>query len=231
MEVIRLHNIDFKYDAELILKGVCLNISKKEFLGIVGPNGGGKTTLLKIMLGILKPQAGDIYTNGTMSYVPQHLNFDKSFPISVRDVALMGLVDKLGNGISYSDENIEKANIALKKLGITNLKEKKFGELSGGQRQRALIARAIISNPDILILDEPTANIDEEAQELVQNILLELNKEKTIIMVSHHFDFITDDVSRVVCIDKCLHLHPTHKIEGKKLVLIDHSTDGEHSHD
>ena len=222
MEVIRLHNVHFKYDAEWVLKGVNLNVSKKEFLGIVGPNGGGKTTLLKIMLGLLKPQIGDMYTDGVMSYVPQHLNFDRNFPISVSNVVSMGLV---GRPIT------DKVNIALKKLDIVNLKDKKFGELSGGQRQRTLIARAIVSNPDILILDEPTANIDKKAQELVQNILFELNKEKTIIMVSHHFDFITSDVNRVVCIDKTLHLHPIQKIDGKKLALIDHSADGEHNHD
>lgn len=216
MEQIRLHNIHFKYDAEWVLKGINLNISKKEFLGIVGPNGGGKTTLLKIILGLLKPQMGDLYTNGTMSYVPQHLNFDKNFPINVRDVVMMGLTDR-------PDDS--KAELALKRLDITNIKDQKFGELSGGQRQRALIARAMISDPDILILDEPTANIDKKAQEMVQSILLELNREKTIIMVSHHFDFISTDVNRVVCIDKTLHLHPIQKIEGRKFALIDHSSD------
>lgn len=219
MEVIRLHNIHFSYDTEMVLKGVNLNIQEKEFLGIVGPNGGGKTTLLKIILGILKPQIGDTYVHGKMSYVPQHLNFDKNFPINVLDVVKMGLNDQA------------KAMLVLKKLEIKNLANKKFGELSGGQRQRTLIARALVSNPDILILDEPTANIDKEAQENVQNILKDLNKEKTIIMVSHHFDFITTDVNRVVCIDRTLHLHPTQVIEGKKLAIIDHSTDKGVKHD
>lgn len=217
MEVIRLHNIHFKYELDWVLEGINLNIQEKEFLGIVGPNGGGKTTLLKIILGILKPQIGETYVKGTMSYVPQHLNFDKNFPTNVREVVSMGLNNK------------DKINQILKKMDIHNIASKKFGLLSGGQRQRTLIARALVSDPDILILDEPTANIDKQAQENVQNILKDLNKEKTIIMVSHHFDFISTDVNRVVCIDKKLHLHPTKKIEGKPIAIIDHSTDEEHS--
>lgn len=152
MQAIRLHNLYFKYDSEWILKGINLNIEKNEFLGIVGPNGGGKTTLLKIILGLLKPQAGDIYTSGVMSYVPQHLLFDKSFPITVKDVVLMGLIDITDTG-PHKAKNIEKAKSVLNRLGILDLEDKKFGEHSGGQRQRTLIARAIVSDPDILVLD------------------------------------------------------------------------------
>jgi len=225
MEVIKLNKVWFKYDDEWALKDVSFSVTEKEFLGVVGPNGGGKTTLLKIMLGLLKPQKGSVKTLGVMSYVPQHLTFDKYFPISVQDVVLMGLIDHLDMGIKHSAENIKKAHDVMKKLGILGIAKARFGKLSGGQRQRVLIARAIINNPDILILDEPTANIDKEAQEIVHNILLKLNEEITIIMVSHHFDLITTDVDRVICIDKGMHIHPVHELEGQKFAIIDHSED------
>ncbi|MCX6113518.1 MAG: ATP-binding cassette domain-containing protein [Proteobacteria bacterium] len=208
-----------------MLKSINLNVKEKEFLGIVGPNGGGKTTLLKIILGLLKPTSGAVETRGLMSYVPQQLIFEKYFPISVLDVVLMGLVDTLKYGIYHSKESADKALEALEKLRISNLSLKKFGELSGGQRQRVLIARAIINNPDILILDEPTANIDKSAQEKVLELLKKLNKTITILMVSHQFDFITSDVNRVICIDRKLHTHATKTVAGEKLMIIDHSND------
>ncbi|MEI6093772.1 MAG: ATP-binding cassette domain-containing protein, partial [bacterium] len=137
----------------------------------------------------------------------------------------MGLIDTLSHGIYHSKKNKEKVSGALEKLNISDLALKKFGDLSGGQRQRVLIARAIINDPEILILDEPTANIDKLAQETVQDLLRTLNKTVTILMVSHQFDFITSDVNRVICIDKTLHTHSTRTLEGQKLVLIDHSND------
>lgn len=225
MELIKLSNVYFKYDEDWILENVNLNIKEKEFLGIVGPNGGGKTTLLKIILGLLKPSSGTVNVSGVMSYVPQHLMFEKNFPISVTDVVLMGLVDRLEHGIYHCKSNKEKVIKALERLNISDLALKKFGELSGGQRQRVLIARAIINDPDILILDEPTANIDKLAQENVQELLKTLNRTVTILMVSHQFDFITSDVNRVICINRKLHTHSTKTLEGQKLVLIDHSND------
>jgi len=225
MEIIKLSKVSFKYDQDWILKDVNLGVKDKEFLGIVGPNGGGKTTLLKIILGLLKPSSGKVITNGLMSYVPQQLIFEKYFPISVADVVLMGLIDNLKYGIYHSKKNTERAIEALEKLRISDLSLKKFGELSGGQRQRVLIARAIINNPEILILDEPTANIDKAAQEKVLELLKKLNKEITILMVSHQFDFITSDVDRVICIDRTLHTHSTKTVVGQKLVIIDHSND------
>lgn len=225
MEMIKLEKISFKYDHDWILKDIDLSVKEKDFLGIVGPNGGGKTTLLKIILGLLKPNKGKVMVNGVLSYVPQHLNFDKYHPVCVEDVILMGLLDKMSAGLIHSKEDYQKAYSVMETLGILEIKGQRFGELSGGQRQRVLIARAIISNPDILILDEPTANIDKSAQETVQKLLVKLNEKMTLLMVSHHFDFISSDVNRVVCVDKTLHTHPTYNIAGKNISIIDHSED------
>jgi zinc transport system ATP-binding protein len=226
MEVIRLSNVCFRYDEDWVLSNIDLSVRDKEFLGIVGPNGGGKTTLLKVILGLLKPASGSVETKGLLSYVPQHLVFEKHFPISVIDVVLMGLIDRLKVGIYHSEKNTKRALEALDKLDIPDLAYKKFGDLSGGQRQRVLIARAIINSPNILVLDEPTANIDKEAQELVYELLRKLNKAMTILMVSHHFDFIVSDVNRVICIDKGIHTHAVRAVAGQKLSIIDHSNDG-----
>lgn len=225
MEVIKLEKVSFKYEEEWILKDISFSVNKKEFLGIVGPNGGGKTTLLKIILGLLKPNKGKITTTGVLSYVPQHLNFDKYHPVCVEDVVLMGLLDEMSAGLVHSKENREKAYSVMETLGVFEIRQQRFGQLSGGQRQRVLIARAIINNPEILILDEPTANIDKEAQETVQKLLVKLNEKLTLLMVSHHFDFISSDVNRVICVDRTMHVHPTYTIKGQHLSIIDHSGD------
>lgn len=227
MEVIKVEKVSFRYDEEWILKDINFSVNKKEFLGIVGPNGGGKTTLLKLILGLIKPSKGKIITKGILSYVPQHLNFDKYHPVCVEDVVLMGLLDEMSAGLVYSKENREKAYAVMETLGVFEIRKQRFGQLSGGQRQRILIARAIINDPEILILDEPTANIDKEAQDTVQKLLAKLNEKLTLLMVSHHFDFITSDVNRVLCIDRTMHFHPTHTIKGQHLSLIDHSGDEE----
>lgn len=226
---VTLRDLSFKYDQDWILKGINLEVYKNEFLGVVGPNGGGKTTLLKLMLGLLKPNKGKVKTDGLMSYVPQHLAFEKYFPITVIDVVLMGLLDELKHGIIQSPQNIERAYTALKRLGISGLAKKNFGELSGGQRQRVLIARAIVNEPQILVLDEPTANIDKEAQNIVHTMLAQQKGKVTIIMVSHNFDYIVSDVDRVACIDRTLHMHSTVKTELGNISLIDHSSDNENN--
>jgi zinc transport system ATP-binding protein len=141
----------------------------------------------------------------------------------------MGLLDELKHGIIQSPQNIERAYTALESLGISGLAKKKFGELSGGQRQRVLIARAIVNQPQILVLDEPTANIDKEAQNIVHTMLAQQKGKVTIIMVSHNFDYIVSDVDRVACIDRTLHMHSTVKTELGNISLIDHSSDNENN--
>lgn len=222
-----LEGVYFKYDFDWVLKDINLELNKNDFLGLVGPNGGGKTTLLKLILGLIKPNIGRVKTSGSISYVPQQLNFDKNFPISAIDVVLLGLLDRLRGTVFQTRDNIEKAKESLASLGIESLASKKFGELSGGQKQRVLIARAVVSKPDILVLDEPTANIDKDAQKMVNHILSELKKEHTLIMVSHNFDYIVADVDKVACINKTLHMHKTMKTDIKNLALIDHSADEE----
>jgi len=225
MEVIKLENVSFKYNGDWILRDIDLSVKDKEFLGIVGPNGGGKTTLLKIILRLLKPSRGKIHSTGVLSYVPQYLNFDKYYPASVENIVLMGLLDKMSYGLTHSKENYEKAHATMNSLGIFRIRHQRFSELSGGQRQRVLIARAVINDPNILVLDEPTASIDKAAQETVIKLLSKLNEKITILMVSHHFDFITADVNRVICVDRTMHVHPTHIVEGKDFAFIDHSGD------
>lgn len=220
--VIEIENVSFAYKVEPVLQEISLTIERGEFIGLVGPNGGGKSTLLKLILGLLHANKGRIKVLGRppkkgrkkIGYVPQYTTFKREFPITVEDTVLLGLLGKSHTIFGYSNEERELADHAMREAQIENLKHRQLNTLSGGQFQRVLIARALISSPEILILDEPTANIDLRVEENIFDLLKALNQRSTIIVVSHDIGFISEYVNRVACLNKTLICHETSAITG-----------------
>ncbi len=220
-KIIEFNNVNFAYDENLILDSATFAIEKEDFVAIVGPNGGGKTTLLKLLLGILTPKSGDISileTNAInarnkIGYMPQYLQFDKQFPASSLEIVLMG---RLNNKVFsfYSKKDKEIAMQSLEKMGVADIANKPFSDLSGGQRQRVLIARALACEPEILLLDEPTANIDPAIENQFYELLKKISKEMTIVTVSHDIGFVRNIVNKVICVNREVHIHPSSKLEG-----------------
>jgi zinc transport system ATP-binding protein len=218
---IELNNVTAGYrTSHPIISDINLQISEKEFLGIIGPNGGGKTTLLKVIIGLLEPTRGKILINGRapgrnnddIGYVPQYSNFNKSYPIAVNEVVAMGLNSKKMFTSKLSDEEQFKIEHALKKVNLQNKREVQIGHLSGGEQQRILIARALATDPKILILDEPTASIDAQTGNSIYELLTELNTDKTIILVSHDIGAISRSVKKIACMNKTLVYHDSKEI-------------------
>lgn len=210
--MIEISNLSFAYEETPILENISVQIKAGEFVGIFGPNGGGKTTFLKLLMGFLKPNQGTLKVCGLppvaarphLGYVPQITSFDRQFPISVLEVVLMGCLSELSFFGIFSEKSKQKAKEALQRLGMLEKADQSFGTLSGGQAQRVLIARALVSNPDILLLDEPTASVDGEAEEAIYRLLNELKGKKTILMVTHDLQTITKRVGRLLCIQRGL---------------------------
>lgn len=220
--VIDFKNVTFRYEKLSILEKVSMSICEGDFISIVGPNGGGKTTLLKLMVGLLEPEIGEIKIFGQapekvrhkIGYMTQHLHFDTSFPISVLDVVLQGRL-KPGWGFWYSKKDRNRACRALEKVDMTSMKHRHLSELSGGQQQRVLLARALASDPEILLLDEPTANVDVIIGGKFYDVLKELNKRMTIVLASHDLGFVSKLVKKVVCVNRKVVIHPTSSVDGK----------------
>jgi len=217
--VISFEEVSFSYDGKTVLKNASFQIYESDFVSIVGPNGGGKTTLLKLSMGILKPSQGKIKVFGRnpleileqIGYMPQALQFDPKFPISVMDVVLMGRLKRNSIGF-YSKWDKQIALEAIEEVGISDLSNSSFSSLSGGQRQRVLLARTLACQPKILLLDEPTANIDLTIQQKLHRILAKLNERMTIVMVTHDFGFVTGTVNNVLCVNRRVVRHPTAEI-------------------
>jgi zinc transport system ATP-binding protein len=208
--IIRLENISFSYQDAVVLEDVAIQVQQGEFMGIFGPNGGGKTTLLRLIMGFLKPQSGEIKVldkspaaaRDKISYVPQGLRFDRQFPISVSEVVLSGRLASLPWYGKFSPEDIDKAEGMIAKVGLADMRNRAFGTLSGGQAQRTLIARALVSDPEILLLDEPTASVDAKAEIEIYKFLEELRGKITILMVTHHLRTAIEQVDRVLLVRK-----------------------------
>ena len=223
--MITVKNLWFSYDAQVILEDVNLTIKQGEFIAVIGPNGGGKTTLIKLILGILKPQRGEITVLGQppkaaarrMGYVPQNTNISKVFPISVMDVALMGRLGKAGRAWRYSEADRRRAEEALDRVGMLEHKKSPVLNLSGGQRQRVFIARALASDPEILFMDEPTDSVDQEWQAQIYNLLKELNKSITIVVVSHDISILSSYVKSVACVNRTVYYHDAAEITEEML--------------
>ena len=225
-DLIVVEGLSFSYNRQnKVLDNVCFQVGNHEVVTVVGPNGGGKTTLFRLLIGMLKPDSGSIIINGktpeqsrgVLGYVPQHAGFDFSFPMTVIDVVLSGLLKPIG---FYSKKNRKQAEKALDDVGLVLVQNNHISELSGGQAQRMLIARALVSNKDILLLDEPTAHMDPEAGQNLNSLLKDLSREKTIITVSHDMDFVSRITERVFCVNKTLVEHPVDDVaESNKKVL------------
>jgi zinc transport system ATP-binding protein len=223
-----LENVSFAYKQNKILEDVTLFIHKGEFASIVGPNGGGKTTLLKLILGLLKPDQGSIRIFGEpperarqkIGYMPQYAPLDMNFPATVMDVVLMGRLAQ--KTLWFSKKDHVEALAAIDEVGMTGFAATGFNELSGGQRQRILIARALCSRPAILLLDEPTANVDHETEVNLFSILQALNAKMTILVVSHDLGFVSKYVKSVICVNRKVVIHPTTIMNGLLIKDIYH---------
>lgn len=223
--IIKVDNVSFSFDGPVVLDHVSLDVMKGEFLGIVGPNAGGKSTLLKLILGLLEPDSGRITVMGkspkrgrlAIGYVPQYASFERSFPITVQDTVLLGLVGKSRSTFGYNKADYQRVRDALQETETEDLEGRLLHTLSGGQLQRVLIARALVSKPDILILDEPTSNIDSRVEEDIFDLLKKLNERSTILVVSHDIGFISEYVTRVACLNRTLVCHETAAISGKTI--------------
>ena len=224
-EVVSIKDIWVHYDGIPILEGVSLSVASGDFLGIIGPNGGGKTTLLKVILGLVNPSHGRVYVLGQapersrhrIGYVPQYNLFDREFPINVRDTVLMGCNGKAGLIRRYSREDKELAQGALKTVGMLSYQKHQIGKLSGGEQQRVFIARALVSRPKLLLLDEPTASVDSSMQIQFYELLVKLKKDMTIIMVSHDISAVSIYVDKIACLNHQLFYHGSKEIEPEVL--------------
>lgn len=208
--LIECDRVHFSYQSSSVLEQVSFQVFPGEFIGIIGPNGGGKTTLLKLILGFLKPSQGKLTIFGKkaghplqlnrIAYVPQSVRFDRDFPISVEEVVLSGLISKLPWYGRFHSSDRQAAQLALEKTGLVHLAQHAFGTLSGGQAQRVLIARALVSQPQLLLLDEPTASVDSQAEADIYAILSQLKGSITILMVTHDLGAAIDQVERILCV-------------------------------
>ena len=224
-EVIRLEDVWVHYDGVPILEGVSLSVEQDDFLGIIGPNGGGKTTLLKVVLGLIMPTRGTVSVMGKspqnsrdkVGYVPQHNLFDREFPISVWDVVLMGRYSKAGLFRRYNDEDRRIAQSALERVGMLDFGERQIGKLSGGEQQRVFIARALASEPRLLLLDEPTASVDPNMQTEFYELLASLKQQMAIVLVSHDISVISIYVEKLACLNHELYYHGSKEIEAEVL--------------
>ncbi len=247
---IELNNISFAYiENENVLENITFALHKGDYLGIIGPNGGGKTTLLKIMLGLLKPTAGEIKLFGKplaefkdwskIGYVPQKAAyFDNNFPATVEEVVAMGRYAKRGLFNFPTKDDKEKVSQALDQVDMLRYKNKQLGDLSGGQQQRVFIARALATEPEVIFLDEPTVGIDATTQERFYNLLKKLNKELslTLVLVSHELDVVAHEATEVACINcrlvcycspnELMRKETLEKIYGKDLKYILHQHQG-----
>jgi len=222
---IDMNGVWFSHERTPVLEDVTLTLKQGDFLGIIGPNGGGKTTLLKLLLGVLKPDKGTIKilgeaphdANHRVGYVPQNTDLNISFPISVMEVALMGRLSRSRIGRRYSRNDRSKVEEALKKVGIWEHRHIPIGRLSGGQRQRVFIARALSTDPEILFLDEPTASVDPEFEIGLFDFLRELNKRVTIVAITHDVGVISRNVKSVACVNKALIYHEEGQITAEMM--------------
>lgn len=249
--IVEAKDVSFSYKNELIIDDINFTINKGEFIGIIGPNGSGKTTLLKLMLGLLKCRVGSIKLFGQeisefkdwwkIGYVPQKLAIaDSSFPATVEEVVSMGRFARTGLFRRFKSKDYSAIKNVLDFFELTQFKNKRLSELSGGQQQKVFIARAMASDPSLLLLDEPTTGVDAIAEKIFYETLSKLNKKHkvTLVLVSHDIGMVTSYVSRVICINRKImtcpaHLHDVNQLRdiyGEGFKMVKHEHKGKHSH-
>lgn len=212
--VVQCDDLCFRYGKPWVLEEVSFEVTEGESLCVIGPNGGGKSTLLKLLLGLLDPGRGSLRIFGEscekarsrIGYVPQSMQFDRMFPISALDIVLMGRLDRLRVG-RFSKECRSVAMDSLDEVGLADIAHRPFSDLSGGQRQRVMIARALACEPELLLLDEPTANVDLSVEEQFLETLVELRKKMTILVVTHDLDIVSLIGDSVLCVNHRVHRH------------------------
>jgi zinc transport system ATP-binding protein len=222
--VIEIDNLDFRFDSgPRVLEAVSLRVADGDFASVIGPNGGGKTTLIKLILGLFTPTSGSIRVFGTtplkarprIGYMPQHAMMDPRFPVRALDVVMMG---RLGRGLtlgSYRATDRRAALDALAQAGLEEAGGTAFSDLSGGQRQRVLLARALVTDPDMLVLDEPAAGLDQKVERDFFDLMKALNQKLTVILVSHDLGFVATFVRTVICVHRRVDVHPTAELDGR----------------
>jgi len=224
-EIIRLDNIWVYHNGSPALEAIDLSVEQHDFLGIIGPNGGGKTTLLKVILGLISPNSGKVSIMGLppnkgrrfIGYVAQSNPFDSHFPISVFDVVLMGRFNHIGLIRHYSKEDRSIAAESLKTVGMLDYKDRQIGSLSGGEQQRVFIARALTTNPKLLILDEPMASVDPSMQADFYELMKSLKQRMAIVMVSHDVSAVSIHVDKIACLNRKLFYHGSKEVSAEAL--------------
>lgn len=226
---IEAHDISFRYGQHPVLRDVALRIPEGDFAAFIGPNGGGKTTLVKVLLGLLPAEKGSVRlfgkspaeARGLVGYVPQDTGQNRRFPITALDVVEMGCRAAREEGRPLRNTRA-RSLAAMERCGVAEKADRLIGQLSGGERQRVFIARALVNAPRLLFLDEPTSSVDPAWQQAVRDLLRELNEEMTIVMVSHDMGVIARSVKSVVCINQTVHYHPSPEITPKMLEEMYH---------
>lgn len=228
--IIAIENLTVAFDNVTVLDSINLQIFKEDYFAIIGPNGGGKSVLVKTILGLIKPTTGSITfqektlneTDITIGYVPQVLHYDIAFPITALEVVQMGRLHKRGLGIPYNSNDMNITRQVLKEVGISEkTAQKPFPTLSGGQKQRILIARALASEPELLILDEPTASIDPASNEKINELFSQLHKEgKTVLITTHDIGAISKYITKVACLNRQLFFHGEERLSGDDVKAV-----------
>ena len=219
-----MHSLSASYGANVALHDVNFRVNENDFIGVIGPNGGGKTTLLRVILGLLKPAAGDLVFNkdlldgNRIGYLPQMSTGDINYPVTVRDIILSGLMIRKGVISRMSASDKIKANNVIEELGLAGMSKSTLNELSGGQMQRVFLGRAIIGDPKLLLLDEPGNFVDTTFENDFYEKLKDLNGRMAILMVSHDVGTISSHIKSFACVNRSLHYHPSNEITNEDLL-------------
>ncbi len=222
--LLEMHSVSASYGSNIVLYDVNMIVNENDFIGVIGPNGGGKTTLLKLILGLIKPENGEIIFNNALpgntgiGYLPQLSTGDLNYPLTVTDVVLSGLMISKNIVTRMSSSDKKRAVSVLDELGLSDLSAASLNELSGGQLQKVFLGRAIIGNPRLLLLDEPGNFVDSTFEHDFYGKLRELNSHMAILMVSHDVGMISSHVKSFACVNKGLHYHPSSEISNEQLM-------------
>lgn len=220
--LVEVEGVTFGYDREAVLKDVNLSIGPRDFLAVIGPNGGGKTTLLRVILGLEQPWHGKIRWNlrsadTCVGYVPQFSTFDRNFPLQLQDAVLMGRLGRRGLFGRYNADDRRAVMRVLERLRLDHMARSPIADLSGGQLQRALIGRALVGDPDILFLDEPTSSVDAETRLVLSDLLSELNQRIPIVVVTHDITGFATQVKQIACVNRKLYYHGDGQLTHEEL--------------